>query len=197
MKKVIYRWWGVNKRQINRGGWKNRCWRNWTTFLLKPWADHTSALVSMRNAMMGRKVVFYCPKMASHGWERQHYVSIYVQPLRGRLIRCRIASNLIESLPLTPVGKPNQKWRCGDVDSASAYNKIQNDKGTRMSIPHISLDPMPTADTFPNQKVKLGIGSPSVAGIFDHDMQALFFAFFYDAESDLIKALEAKIFGFH
>jgi bifunctional isochorismate lyase/aryl carrier protein len=60
-----------------------------------------------------------------------------------------------------------------------------------MSIPTISSYPMPTADTFPNQKVNWVL-EPKRAVFLIHDMQAYFLRF-YDVESDLIKALKQNL----
>jgi bifunctional isochorismate lyase/aryl carrier protein len=60
-----------------------------------------------------------------------------------------------------------------------------------MSIPTISSYPMPTSDTFPNQKVSWVL-EPKRAVFLIHDMQAYFLRF-YDAESDLIKTLKQNL----
>ncbi|WP_111636582.1 isochorismatase family protein [Marinomonas shanghaiensis] len=60
-----------------------------------------------------------------------------------------------------------------------------------MSIPTILSYPMPTSDTFPNQKVNWVL-EPKRAVFLIHDMQAYFLRF-YDAESDLIKTLKQNL----
>jgi bifunctional isochorismate lyase / aryl carrier protein len=60
-----------------------------------------------------------------------------------------------------------------------------------MSIPTIPSYPMPTSDTFPNQKVNWVL-EPKRAVFLIHDMQAYFLRF-YDAESDLIKTLKQNL----
>jgi bifunctional isochorismate lyase/aryl carrier protein len=60
-----------------------------------------------------------------------------------------------------------------------------------MSIPAIPSYPMPTSDTFPNQKVNWVL-EPKRAVLLIHDMQAYFLRF-YDAESELIKTLKQNL----
>lgn len=60
-----------------------------------------------------------------------------------------------------------------------------------MSIPTIPSYPMPSVDTFSNQKVNWTL-EPKRAVLLIHDMQAYFLRF-YDAESDLIKTLKQNL----
>ncbi len=60
-----------------------------------------------------------------------------------------------------------------------------------MSIKAIPSYPMPTADSFPAQKVNWVL-EPKRAVFLIHDMQAYFLRF-YDAESDLIKTLKQNL----
>ncbi|MDE8602761.1 (2,3-dihydroxybenzoyl)adenylate synthase [Marinomonas sp. RSW2] len=98
---------GRDKDQINRGGEKIAA-EEIENLLLKHESIVHSALVSMPDAMMGEKsCAFIVPKMASHGMKsvtlrkylRSFGVADYKVPDRFEFI---------ESLPLTPVGKPNK-----------------------------------------------------------------------------------------
>ena len=60
-----------------------------------------------------------------------------------------------------------------------------------MSIPTIPSYPMPTPDTFPNQKVNWVL-EPKRAVFLIHDMQAYFLRF-YSPESELIKTLKQNL----
>ncbi|MEP7729540.1 (2,3-dihydroxybenzoyl)adenylate synthase [Marinomonas primoryensis] len=98
---------GRDKDQINRGGEKIAA-EEIENLLLKHELIVHSALVSMPDAMMGEKsCAFIVPKIASHGMKnvtlrkylRGFGVADYKVPDRFEFI---------ESLPLTPVGKPNK-----------------------------------------------------------------------------------------
>ncbi|ETI58657.1 (2,3-dihydroxybenzoyl)adenylate synthase [Marinomonas profundimaris] len=98
---------GRDKDQINRGGEKIAA-EEIENLLLKHELVMHSALVSMPDDMMGEKsCAFVVPKMASHGMKsitlrkylRGFGVADYKVPDRFEFI---------DSLPLTPVGKPNK-----------------------------------------------------------------------------------------
>lgn len=98
---------GRDKDQINRGGEKIAA-EEIENLLLKHELVMHSALVSMPDDMMGEKsCAFVVPKMASHGLKsitlrkylRGFGVADYKVPDRFEFI---------DSLPLTPVGKPNK-----------------------------------------------------------------------------------------
>ena len=98
---------GRDKDQINRGGEKIAA-EEIENFLLRHELIMHSALVSMPDSMMGEKsCAFIVPKIASHGM-KSLTLRKYLRGLGVADYKVPDRFEFIDSLPLTPVGKPNK-----------------------------------------------------------------------------------------
>ncbi|MGO3738251.1 MAG: (2,3-dihydroxybenzoyl)adenylate synthase [Marinomonas foliarum] len=98
---------GRDKDQINRGGEKIAA-EEIENLLLKHELIMHSALVSMPDSMMGEKsCAFIVPKVVSHGM-KSLYLRKYLRGLGVADYKVPDRFEFIDSLPLTPVGKPNK-----------------------------------------------------------------------------------------
>lgn len=98
---------GRDKDQINRGGEKIAA-EEIENLLLKHELIMHSALVSMPDSMMGEKsCAFIVPKTASHGM-KSLTLRKYLRGLGVADYKVPDRFEFIDSLPLTPVGKPNK-----------------------------------------------------------------------------------------
>lgn len=98
---------GRDKDQINRGGEKIAA-EEIENLLLKHELIMHSALVSMPDSMMGEKsCAFIVPKVVSHGMKSLS-LRKYLRGLGVADYKVPDRFEFIDSLPLTPVGKPNK-----------------------------------------------------------------------------------------
>lgn len=98
---------GRDKDQINRGGEKIAA-EEIENLLLRHELIMHSALVSMPDSMMGEKsCAFIVPKVASHGMKSLS-LRKYLRGLGVADYKVPDRFEFIDSLPLTPVGKPNK-----------------------------------------------------------------------------------------
>jgi 2,3-dihydroxybenzoate-AMP ligase len=98
---------GRDKDQINRGGEKIAA-EEIENLLLRHELIMHSALVSMPDSMMGEKsCAFIVPKIASHGM-KSLTLRKYLRGLGVADYKVPDRFEFIDSLPLTPVGKPNK-----------------------------------------------------------------------------------------
>lgn len=98
---------GRDKDQINRGGEKIAA-EEIENLLLRHEQIMHSALVSMPDSMMGEKsCAFIVPKIASHGMKSLS-LRKYLRGLGVADYKVPDRFEFIDSLPLTPVGKPNK-----------------------------------------------------------------------------------------
>ena len=98
---------GRDKDQINRGGEKIAA-EEIENLLLKHEQIMHSALVSMPDSMMGEKsCAFIVPKAAGHGM-KSIMLRKYLRGLGVADYKVPDRFEFIDSLPLTPVGKPNK-----------------------------------------------------------------------------------------